>query len=698
MALTFKERNANPITDKTSATTFLSGLAGQFSTFADGDMCIVLVTNDNNGASNPLTNVEFSNSTQTVKTALTRGGQVTQGSSGADGCSTSWWWKVWQTGDQSSYILLTFNTSVTTKAVQLLIFGKGAGDIWVVPEHLATNVMNSSNIGVSYGSQINSGEAAVVAAGWEGTATVNTQDSDTDGGASWTYYLQGTSGGNQYTNIQLQSEYKVLTTNAASGLNLALVLSATQDAALVFFRIKVSVSITGTLARTLANTTVAASGWTSITGTLARTLAATTCAAAGNIEIPEVTGTLAETLANATSAATGSIGISGTLAENLANTTSAATGEVRFSGTLARTLANTTSAASGEVRLSGSLAETLANTASAATGSVGISGTLAETLDATTGSAVSSIGVSGTLAKTLAATVSAASGGIKLAGTGTLLFTAATINHLGQSFDGERVSSETADGSTTNAGKTDYADGVGNYHSWTADLPSALTADWSADDLYKLTLQVASRVGTGAINKVFITRYDSTDKSTSYLEASPWIDSTGTFTLQGADWTNVNNFPNGATNRTAADRLCVHVRIMANTGGSGGMLLAIGTAADSKLEYGPTRSGTLAETLGDTVANASGTSGAEDKTGTVAVTLAATVSTAAGSSSKGDLAETLDNTASAATGEVRLTGTLAQTLAATTSTAAGSSSKADLAVTLGNVVSTAAGTTTMARR
>jgi hypothetical protein len=104
---------------------------------------------------------------------------------------------------------------------------------------------------------------------------------------------------------------------------------------------------TGTLAVTLAASTLAASGTTTVTGTLAATLADSTLAASGTTT---VTGTLAVTLADSTLAASGDVesGSTGTLAVTLDSSTLAAAGDTTVTGTLAVTLDASTLAAAGD--------------------------------------------------------------------------------------------------------------------------------------------------------------------------------------------------------------------------------------------------------------------------------------------------------------------------------------------------------------
>jgi hypothetical protein len=100
--------------------------------------------------------------------------------------------------------------------------------------------------------------------------------------------------------------------------------------------------------------------------------------------------------------------------------------------------------------------------------------------------------------------------------------------------------------------------------------------------------------------------------------------------------------------------------------------------------------GTLAETLDDTTSAADGASGAS---GTLAETLADATSAAAGSSVTGTVAETLDDTTSAASGAAGgASGSLTETLDAVTSAAAGASgASGTVAETLDDATSAATG-------
>jgi hypothetical protein len=184
--------------------------------------------------------------------------------------------------------------------------------------------------------------------------------------------------------------------------------------------------VTGTLAVTLGNDTLAAAGTVTNRGTLAQTLADATSAATGTVR---VSGTVSQTLGAATLAASGLVVVSGTLSRTLDATTSAASGIVTNRGTLAVTLADATLAASGTLGISGSLSQTLANATATISGTVTVSGTLSQTLGDATLASSGSVGgaVAGTLAVTLAAATSAASGTVTNRGTLAVTLADATL-------------------------------------------------------------------------------------------------------------------------------------------------------------------------------------------------------------------------------------------------------------------------------
>jgi hypothetical protein len=183
--------------------------------------------------------------------------------------------------------------------------------------------------------------------------------------------------------------------------------------------------ITGTLAVTQANETLAASGKTGPTGTLAQTQAHQTLAAAGTFTPPAITGTLAQTQAHQTLAATGTVTappVTGTLAVTQAHQTLAGSGKFGPVGTLAQTQAHQTLAAAGTVTAppTGTLAVTQAHQTLAAAGTVtapAVTGTLAVTQANETLAGTGVVRVQGTLAQTQANQTLAASGKTGPAGT-----------------------------------------------------------------------------------------------------------------------------------------------------------------------------------------------------------------------------------------------------------------------------------------
>jgi hypothetical protein len=133
---------------------------------------------------------------------------------------------------------------------------------------------------------------------------------------------------------------------------------------------------TGTLAKTTAADTSAASGSTTIIGSLAKTNAADTSAASGSTTI---IGTLAKTAAADTVVASGSVGsnITGTLARTNAVDTVVASGSTTVIGSVAKTSLADTVVASGSTTIIGTVARTNAADTVVAVGAAGsITGTV----------------------------------------------------------------------------------------------------------------------------------------------------------------------------------------------------------------------------------------------------------------------------------------------------------------------------------
>lgn len=136
----------------------------------------------------------------------------------------------------------------------------------------------------------------------------------------------------------------------------------------------------GTLAKTNANDTSAASGTTTVKGSLARTNTNDTSAASGKTTVK---GSLSRTNTADTSSASGKTTVVGSAARTNANDTANASGSIGgpVSGSLAKTNANDAVSASGTTVVQGSLATSNANDTASASGSLGgaVSGSLATT-------------------------------------------------------------------------------------------------------------------------------------------------------------------------------------------------------------------------------------------------------------------------------------------------------------------------------
>lgn len=149
---------------------------------------------------------------------------------------------------------------------------------------------------------------------------------------------------------------------------------------------------TGTLARTNANDTLAASGLSTVVGSLARTNNNDTSAASGN---PVVTGTLSRTNANDTLSSAGSVTLQGSASTTNANDTCAASGIVGGgnTGSAAATNNNDTLAATGLSVVIGSLARSNNNDTLVSSGFATVFGSLASTNNNDT---LAAFGTSGT--------------------------------------------------------------------------------------------------------------------------------------------------------------------------------------------------------------------------------------------------------------------------------------------------------------
>jgi len=424
-------------------------------------------------------------------------------------------------------------------------------------------------------------------------------------------------------------------------------------------------SFTGTLARTLANDTLAASGTLDSTGSLARTLADVTLSAAGTLVY---SGTLARTLADATLSASGALTFSGTLARTLADATLAASGTLEYSGTVARTLGDVTSTASGlfSAPITGTLARTLADDTLSASGTLVYSGTLAQTLADATLVASGALVYSGTLARTLADATLAASGNLAYSGT-----LARTLSDATLAASGLFSAPITGTLARTLANDTLAASGTLDSSGSLARTLADATLSASGALVYSGTLARTLADATLSASGTLI--YSGTLART-LVDAT--LSSSGT----------VINPVTGTLARTLANATLVASGTLDSTGSLARTLANATLSASGALVY----SGTVARTLANATLNASGTL---DSTGTLARTLADATLNAAGTlDSTGSLARTLSNATLNASGISidPITGSLARTLAGDTLSGVGffgQGYNGTLNVTLGGVQS-----------
>jgi len=252
--------------------------------------------------------------------------------------------------------------------------------------------------------------------------------SDSSTGSSWTWSTATES-------YDLNNGSNVATDAASSGGHYAVsasgdvTVSATRASAApvqygvaVEFKAAAASSISGTLSKTLAGVTLAATGKVAIAGVLSKTLAGVTTTATGKVAL---TGAVAKTLAGVTLSASGKVAVSGTSAVTLAGATLQATGKAALVGTLAQALAGVTLSSSGTVSLTGVLAQTLGGVTLSATGAVAITGSASITLAGVT------LATSGGFGQQSAGELAATLEGVSLVATGVLPITGTVASALG---------------------------------------------------------------------------------------------------------------------------------------------------------------------------------------------------------------------------------------------------------------------------
>lgn len=270
--------------------------------------------------------------------------------------------------------------------------------------------------------------------------------SDSSTGSSWTWSTATES-------YDLNNGSNVVTDAASSGGHYAVsasgdvTVSATRASAApvqygvaVEFKAAAASSISGTLSKTLAGITLAATGKVALAGAVAKTLAGVTTTATGKVAI---SGAVAKTLSGVTLSATGKVAVSGTSAATLAGVTLQATGKAALAGALAQTLAGVTLSATGKVAITGSAAITLAGVTLATSGGFGqqSAGELAATLEGVSLVATGVLPITGTVAQTLGGASLSSTGAVRISGT-----LAAVLSNLTLSATGQLAESESRTG------------------------------------------------------------------------------------------------------------------------------------------------------------------------------------------------------------------------------------------------------------
>jgi len=379
-----------------TSTTTLAFNCGQ--NFAIGDVILVCISADNNGASGAtsLTSVtDVKGHTYTLVQATYDPGAAAAGQTLGFGYT-----KVTTAMITTDQITVNFSPATTAKAAvvyklhpnfsikKIRMPASGTGGTFGAGSATGTPTITTSSI--------SAGNIFVGALAVESNAAV-TADADTSNGAWTTQHTATGSTGTAATSSRIAAQGKVVTGTATQTYNPTLT-SADCIIGWIAWAIDPA-DVTGTSTQTLAPFTSTASGTVSndVTGTVAATLGAFTSAASGTRTLPAITGTSAQTLAAFTSTASGtfSAGATGTVAVTLAAFTSTASGTrtlPNITGTVAQTLAEFTSAASGTRTLpavTGTVAVTLAAFTSTASGirTVPITGTVAVTLAAFTSTA-----------------------------------------------------------------------------------------------------------------------------------------------------------------------------------------------------------------------------------------------------------------------------------------------------------------------
>lgn len=190
--------------------------------------------------------------------------------------------------------------------------------------------------------------------------------------------------------------------------------AATQSTVYASMALELDGGIDGTLSKTLAAPTLAATGALDIVGSASVTVAGPTLSATGALDI---VGTLSAMLSALTLVAAGALDIAGAVDATLPGPTLVATGILEtlpINGELSVTLSAPTLVATGTLDIMGAAAVTLAAPTCDATGTLDILGTVAATLPEPSLSAIGALDIFGTLAGTLHAPMLTAEGALHI--------------------------------------------------------------------------------------------------------------------------------------------------------------------------------------------------------------------------------------------------------------------------------------------
>ena len=143
---------------------------------------------------------------------------------------------------------------------------------------------------------------------------------------------------------------------------------------------------TGTLSKTLDNTSLSASGKAIISGSLSKSIDVISISAAGEVsgesEPEEVTGVLDKTIDSVSLSSSGKVTVQGAVGKTLDGATLSSAGKVIVNGALSKSLDSVVVASAGKTFIAGELSKALDGTQIQSAGKVFISGALETNIDA----------------------------------------------------------------------------------------------------------------------------------------------------------------------------------------------------------------------------------------------------------------------------------------------------------------------------